>query len=141
MRIQLLVYCRHVAGLALLFVLLVLPAGSAAAEDYPDRPVKIIVPFAAGGTADAVPRLVGDWLSRKWGQSVVIENRTGAGGNIGAEAAYHSPPDGYTLLSSPPPPLVINQNLYPKLGFDPAKFEPVIVMAHVPNAQIGRAHV
>ena len=127
---------RRVAALALLFVLLVLPASSAGAEDYPDRPVKIIVPFAAGGTADAVPRLVGDWLSRKWGQPVVIENRTGAGGNIGAEAAYHSAPDGYTLLSSPPPPLVINQNLYPKLGFDPAKFEPVIVMAHVPNALI-----
>jgi tripartite-type tricarboxylate transporter receptor subunit TctC len=66
----------------------------------------------------------------------VIENRTGAGGNIGAETAYHSPPDGYTLLSSPPPPLVINQNLYPKLGFDPAKFEPIVVMAHVPNALI-----
>jgi tripartite-type tricarboxylate transporter receptor subunit TctC len=66
----------------------------------------------------------------------LFAGRTGAGGNIGAEAAYHSAPDGYTLLSSPPPPLVINQNLYPKLGFDPAKFEPVIVMAHVPNALI-----
>ena len=99
-------------------------------------PVKIIVPFAAGGTADAIPRLVGDWLSRKWGQPVVIENRTGAAGNIGADFAYHSAPDGYTLLSSPPPPLVINQNLYPNLGFDPAKFEPIIVMAHVPNALI-----
>jgi tripartite-type tricarboxylate transporter receptor subunit TctC len=133
--IQLLVFAgRRFAALALVFVL---PAvGSANAGDYPDRPVKIIVPFAAGGTADAVPRLVGDWLSRKWGQPVVIENRTGAGGNIGADAAYHSAPDGYTLLSSPPPPLVINQNLYPKLGFDPAKFESVIVMAHVPNALI-----
>src|SRR5258708_5846312 len=110
---------RRFAALALV---LVLPAvGLARAGDYPDRPVKIIVRFAAGGTADAVPRLVGDWLSRKWGQPVVIENRTGAGGNIGADAAYHSAPDGYTLLSSPPPPLVINQNLYPKLGFDPAK--------------------
>jgi tripartite-type tricarboxylate transporter receptor subunit TctC len=109
-------------------------AGSARAQDYPDHAVKIIVPFAAGGTADAVPRLVGDWLSRKWGQPVIIENRTGAGGNIGAEVAYRSVPDGYTLLSSPPPPLVINQNLYPNIGFDPAKFEPVIVMAHVPNA-------
>src|SRR5450631_2254844 len=86
--------------------------------------------------ADAIPRLVGDWLSRKWGQPVVIENRTGAAGNIGADFVYHSDPDGYTLLSSPPPPLVINQNLYPKLGFDPAKFEPVIVMAQVPNALI-----
>src|SRR6476661_5500313 len=110
--------------------------GAASAEDYPDRAVKIIVPFPAGGTADAVPRIVGDWLSRKWGQPVVVENRTGAAGNIGAEAAYRSPPDGYTLLSAPPPPLVINQNLYPKLGFDPTKFEPIIVMAQVPNALI-----
>jgi tripartite-type tricarboxylate transporter receptor subunit TctC len=57
-------------------------------------------------------------------------------GNIGSELAYRSAPDGYTLLSSPPPPLVINQNLYPKLGFDPTKFEPIIVMAQVPNALI-----
>jgi len=108
----------------------------ARADGYPDRAVKIIVPFPAGGTADAVPRLVGEWLSRKWGQPVVIENRTGAAGNIGAEQAYRSAPDGYTLLSAPPPPLVINQSLYPKLGFDPAKFEPIIVMAQVPNALI-----
>ena len=127
---------RYAAALALLFALSVLSATSARAQDYPDRPVKIIVPFAAGGTADAVPRLVGDWLSRKWGEPVIIENRTGAGGNNGADFAYHSAPDGYTLLSSPPPPLVINQNLYPNLGFDPAKFEPIIVMAHVPNALI-----
>ena len=106
----------------------------ASAQGYPDRPVKIIVPFPAGGTADAVPRLVADWLSRKWGQPVVIENRAGAAGNIGAEAVYRSDPDGYTLLSAPPPPLVINQNLYPKLGFDPTKFEPIVVMAQVPNA-------
>jgi tripartite-type tricarboxylate transporter receptor subunit TctC len=111
-------------------------ASPARADGYPDRTVKIIVPFPAGGTADAVPRLVADWLSRKWGQPVVIENRTGAAGNIGAEAAYRSAPDGYTLLSAPPPPLVINQSLYPKLAFDPAKFEPIIVMAQVPNALI-----
>jgi tripartite-type tricarboxylate transporter receptor subunit TctC len=111
--------------------------GSAASGDgYPDRIVKIIVPFPAGGTADAVPRLVGDWLSRKWGQPVVIENRTGAAGNIGAEAVWRAAPDGYTLLSAPPPPLVINQSLYPKLAFDPTKFEPIIVMAQVPNALI-----
>src|SRR3954470_18718979 len=108
----------------------------ARADSYPDRTVKIIVPFPAGGTADAVPRLVADWLSRKWGQPVVIENRTGAAGNIGAEAVYRAAPDGYTLLSAPPPPLVINQSLYPKLGFDPGKFEPIIVMAQVPNALI-----
>jgi tripartite-type tricarboxylate transporter receptor subunit TctC len=129
-------YIRRLTALVLLFSLAVAGVESARADEYPDRPVKIIVPFAAGGTADAVPRLVGDWLSRKWGQPVVIENRTGAGGNIGADAAYHSAPDGYTLLCSPPPPLVVNQNLYPNLGFDPAKFEPVIVLAQVPNALI-----
>ena len=98
--------------------------------------VKIIVPFPAGGTADAVPRIVGDFLSRKWGQSVVIENHTGAAGNIGAELAYRAAPDGYTLMSTPPPPLVMNQSLYPKLGFDPAKFEPISVMAQVPSGLI-----
>lgn len=126
----------HAAALALLFALAAPLPNSAQAQNYPDRTVKIIVPFPAGGTADAVPRIVADWLSRKWGQSVVIENRTGAAGNIGAEAAFNSAPDGYTLLSAPPPPLVINQNLYPKLPFDPAKFEPVIVLAQVPNALI-----
>src|SRR5689334_2485547 len=105
---------------------------SAAAQSYPSRTVRIIVPFPAGGTADAMPRVVADWLSRKWGQSVIIENKTGAAGNIGAEAAYRAEPDGYTLLSSPPPPLVVNQNLYPKLGFDPTQFEPIAVMGIVP---------
>jgi len=125
---------RYAAALALLFASSVLSAAAAQAADYPDRTVKIVVPYAAGGTADAIPRLVGEWLSRKWGQPVVIENRTGAAGNIGAEFVYHARPDGYTLLATPPPPLVINQNLYPNLGFVPARFEPVIVMAHVPNA-------
>jgi tripartite-type tricarboxylate transporter receptor subunit TctC len=104
------------------------------AQTYPSRSVKIIVPFPAGGTADAIPRVIGDWLSRKWGHPVTIENRSGAGGNVGAELAYKSEPDGYTLLSAPPPPLVINQNLYPNIGFDPMQFEPVIVTAQVPNA-------
>jgi tripartite-type tricarboxylate transporter receptor subunit TctC len=127
---------QSITLLAALFVLAVFLQRSAEGADYPDRPVKIVVPVPAGGTADAIPRLVADWLSRKWGQAVIIENRTGAAGNIGAEVAYRSAPDGYTLLSSAPRPLVINQNLYPKLGFDPTKFEPVIVMAHVPNALI-----
>jgi len=109
---------------------------SAAAQTYPTRAVRIIVPFPAGGTADVMPRVVADWLSRKWGQPVVIENKTGAAGNIGAEAAYRAEPDGYTLLSAPPPPLVINQNLYPALGFDPTRFAPISVMGIVPNALI-----
>ena len=106
------------------------------AQDYPTHPVKIIVPFPAGGTADAMPRLIGDWLSRKWGHGVIIENRTGAAGNIGAEAAFKSEPDGYTLMSAPPPPLVINQNLYPKLGYDATQFEPIIIISRVPNALV-----
>ena len=122
------------AGLALAAMLAVLP--QAAAQDYPSRPVKIIVPFPAGGTADVMPRVIGEWLSRKWGQPVVVENRTGAAGNIGAEAVAKAEPDGYTLLSAPPPPLVINQNLYPKLGFDPTEFVPIVIMGRVPNALV-----
>jgi tripartite-type tricarboxylate transporter receptor subunit TctC len=81
-----------------------------------------------------MPRVVGEFLARKWGQAVIIENRAGAGGNTGADAAYHSDPDGYTLFASPPPPLVINQNLYAKLPFDPTQFIPLAVMGKVPNA-------
>jgi tripartite-type tricarboxylate transporter receptor subunit TctC len=130
-------FASRYAMVSALFLAALAPLQSGArAEEYPDRTVKIVVPFPAGGTADAVPRIVGDWLSRKWGQTVIIENRTGAAGNIGAESVYRSPPDGYTLLCAPPPPLVINQNLYPKLGFDPTKFEPIIVTVQVPNALI-----
>jgi tripartite-type tricarboxylate transporter receptor subunit TctC len=114
----------------------VLAAPSVGAQDYPARPVKIIVPFPAGGTADVMPRIFGDWLARKWGQPLVIENRTGAAGNIGAETAAKAEPDGYTLLSAPPPPLVINHNLYPKLGFDPTEFVPIVIMGRVPNALV-----
>jgi tripartite-type tricarboxylate transporter receptor subunit TctC len=113
-----------------------LAAPSVGAQDYPSRPVKIIVPFPAGGTADVMPRIFGDWLARKWGQPVVIENRTGAAGNIGADAVAKAEPDGYTLLSAPPPPLVINHNLYPKLGFDPTEFVPIVIMGRVPNALV-----
>jgi tripartite-type tricarboxylate transporter receptor subunit TctC len=109
---------------------------AARAEDYPARAVRIVVPFPAGGTADVMPRIIGDWLSRKWGQPVIVENRAGAGGNIGADVVAKSDPDGYTLLSSPPPPLVINQNLYPNLNFDPTQFVPIIVMTRVPNALV-----
>jgi tripartite-type tricarboxylate transporter receptor subunit TctC len=124
------------AVIALMIAASLATASKPRAQDYPGRPVKIVVPFPAGGTADAMPRLVGDWLSRKWGQAVLIENKAGAGGNIGAEAVANAEPDGYTLLSAPPPPLVINQNLYPKLGFDPARFVPITVMGIVPNALV-----
>jgi tripartite-type tricarboxylate transporter receptor subunit TctC len=77
-------------------------ASPARAEDYPARTVKIVVPFPAGGTADVMPRIIADWLSRKWGRAVIVDDRAGAGGNIGAEVVAKSDPDGYTLLASPP---------------------------------------
>jgi tripartite-type tricarboxylate transporter receptor subunit TctC len=120
------------AGLAVCAVL-ALPL-VAEAQTFPDRTVKIIVPFPAGGTADAMPRIVAEFLTRKWNQPVIIENRAGAGGNVGGEAAFRSDPDGYTIFASPPPPLVINQNLYSKLPFDPTQFIPLAVMGKVPNS-------
>jgi tripartite-type tricarboxylate transporter receptor subunit TctC len=125
---------RKLIALAGAFAFSIALTAGAAAQDYPNRTVKIVVPYPAGGTADAMPRIVADFLSKKWGQAVVIENRSGAGGNVGAEVAYNSDPDGYTLFSSAPPPLVINQNLYPKLNFDPSKFIPLAVMGKVPNS-------
>lgn len=127
---------RSALALTTLMALGALAAPAARAEDYPARTVKIIVPFPAGGTADALPRIIADWLSRKWGRSVIIEERSGAAGNIGAEVVAKSDPDGYTLLASPAPPLVINQNLYPHLDFDPLKFVPVVVIGRVPNALV-----
>jgi tripartite-type tricarboxylate transporter receptor subunit TctC len=134
MRRRVMVRCLTAAGIVLAAMFAAL--SGVRAQDYPSRPVKIIVPFPAGGTADVMPRVFGEWLSKKWGQPVVIENRTGAAGNIGAEAVAKAEPDGYTLLSAPPPPLVINHNLYPKLNFDPTEFVPIVIMGRVPNALV-----
>ena len=124
------------AGIAYACVL----TGSAHAQDtaqaYPARAIRIIVPFPAGGTADLLPRIIAEKLSANWGQPVIVDNRAGAAGNIGAEMVFNAEPDGYTLLSAPPPPLVINQSLYPKLAFDPLRFVPVSVMAAVPNVML-----
>jgi tripartite-type tricarboxylate transporter receptor subunit TctC len=125
---------KYAAILALM--LAVLAAPPARAQDFPNRTIKIVVPFPPGGTADVMPRIIADWLSRKWGQPVVIENHTGAGGNICAEVVAKSDPDGYTLLASPPPPLVINQSLYQHLDFDPLQFVPIAIMGRVPNALV-----
>ena len=108
-------------------------AVSAQAQEYPTRPIRIIVPYPAGGSADLLPRIFAEKLNAKWGQPVLVENRPGAGGNVGAEVAYKAEPDGYTLFATAPGPLVVNQNLYRKLAFDPAQFVPVSVMAVIPN--------
>ena len=117
-------------------ILTISAVSSAAAEDvatYPSATIRIIVPYPAGGTADALPRIIGDRLQARWNQSVIIVNRPGAGGNIGAETVAVAEPNGYTLLASPPGPLVINEALYKELTFRPSGFEPAIVMGSVPN--------
>ena len=99
----------------------------------------LIVPFPAGGSADLLPRYVGEKLSQQWGQPVIVDNRPGAAGNIGATAAYQADPDGYTLLSAPPPPLVIDRLLYPKLGYDSTQFVPMTVIAAIPERAAGES--
>jgi tripartite-type tricarboxylate transporter receptor subunit TctC len=106
--------------------------GAVAQGQYPNRPIKIIVPLPPGATADTLPRIVAEKLTIKWGQPVIIENRPGAASNLGAEAAAKADPDGYTLLATPPGPLVVNQSLYAKLPFDPDAFVPVTVIAALP---------
>jgi tripartite-type tricarboxylate transporter receptor subunit TctC len=111
----------------------VLFSGAALAQDYPSRPVKIIVPFPAGGSNDIIARIIAQKLTERNGQTFLVENRGGAGGNIGAETVASAEPDGYTLLLTAPPPLTINGSLYKKLPFDPAKaFAPVALIASVP---------
>ena len=139
---------HHVRRLALLAAAGSLVAGSlmalmpalaqGPAADFPNRPVRIIVSNPAGGGIDTVTRVVGDRLAVKLGQPVVIENRGGAGGNIGAEAVYTAAPDGYTLLASVPAALTTNIFMYKKLPFDPAKFEPVAVLGTYPNTLLVR---
>src|ERR1700751_3209433 len=118
-------------ALAAIAALAVLNAADSRADDaanYPSQNIKIIVPFPAGGTADTLPRLVADKLRQKWSQTIIIENRSGAGGNIGAEAVASSRADGYTLLASPPGPIAINQTLYKKLSFHPEDLMPVTLI-------------
>ncbi|MEJ7928956.1 tripartite tricarboxylate transporter substrate binding protein [Ramlibacter sp. AN1015] len=117
------------AALAFTAVAAVAPAGAQA----PDKPLRMVVPYPAGGTADVLPRLLAEKMREAYPAGVLVENRTGAGGNIGAEYVARADADGTTLLASPPGPIAINQHLYKKLSFDPAKWEPVTVMATVPN--------
>ena len=109
----------------------------AAFAAYPDRPIRLIVPFAAGGNADIVGRLVGERISSALGQPVVVENRGGAGGGIGAEAVARAAPDGYTLLVGSNGPLTVNPFVQAKLGYDPLKdFVAVALTSYVPHVII-----
>ena len=120
-------------GLALAAAAAALPLG-AAAQAYPTKPITIVVPFAAGGTTDILARVIGQALGKELGQSVIVDNRAGAGGNIGAALAAKAPADGYTLLMGTVGTHAINQSLYKKLPFDPVKdFAPLTRVAMVPN--------
>lgn len=108
------------------------PLGSLAAE-YPERPIRLLVPYPPGGTADVMARLVAAVGAKGLGESIVVENKGGAGGNIAAEAVAHAAPDGYTLIMGNAPILAINPSLYKKVPFDPVKdFAPITPIAEVP---------
>ncbi|QTX21016.1 Bug family tripartite tricarboxylate transporter substrate binding protein [Comamonas aquatica] len=109
--------------------------GSALAADaYPDKPLTMVVPFSAGGTTDILARIVGQALGQELGQTIIIENKPGAGGNIGAQQASRAKADGYTLFMGTVGTHAINQALYKKLPYDPAKdFAPLSRVANVPN--------
>jgi tripartite-type tricarboxylate transporter receptor subunit TctC len=112
-------------------------SGAAYAQTYPNKPIKLVVPFPAGGTTDILARAVGAELTKAWGQQVIIDNRPGAGGNVGSEIVAKSAPDGYTLLMGTVGTHGINQALYPKLPYDPIKdFAPVTLVAAVPNVLV-----
>ncbi len=118
-------------GAGLAFAVL-MPAGAGHAQDYPSRAVRVIVPYPAGGATDIVARVMQEWLMRKWNQPIVIDNRSGAAGNIGTEAAFKSEPDGYTVLVNAPSPMTVNQSLYAKLNFEPSEFVPVSILTVIP---------
>jgi tripartite-type tricarboxylate transporter receptor subunit TctC len=116
--------------------------GAQAQGAWPNKPIRIVVPFAPGGTTDILARAVAPELSRVFGQQFVVENKAGAGGNLGAEAVAKSAPDGYTLLMGTVGTHGINRALYPKLPYDPIKdFAPVTLVASVPNVMVVNAEL
>lgn len=119
---------------ALASLILCAPAASVLAENYPDKPIKILVPAPPGGTVDVLARLVGQKLTESWGQQVVVDNRAGASGIIAAEMAAKAPADGYTLLLATSTTLATNTILHSKLPYNPAKdFAPISVLVTGPN--------
>jgi tripartite-type tricarboxylate transporter receptor subunit TctC len=117
----------------IVLALIALCALPAWAQEWPAKTVRIIVPFPPGGSADLMPRAVAEKLAERWGHPVIVDNRPGAAGNIGADVVYRAEPDGYTLLSAPPPPLVINRHLYRNLSYDSSQFVPITVIGAIPN--------
>jgi len=109
----------------------------ACAQTYPSKPIRYVVPFPAGGPLDIVARALGQELNKSWGQPVIVDNRPGAGGNIGADFVAKSPPDGYTIVMGAVSTHAINVTLYSKLPYDPIKdFAPITLITSVPNVLV-----
>jgi len=124
----------RIAGIAVVIAAALLTAIPVQAQQYPNKPIRIIVPYAAGGTSDILARQIGPKLTDAWSQPVIVENRPGANGNVGAEFVARSAPDGYTLLLTDLGGLVISASVYPKLPFNPAKdFSPVVMVSYSPH--------
>src|SRR5713226_2079940 len=118
------------------FFILIFSTVALAQESYPSRPLRFILPFPPGGGTDILGRLIAERMTARLGQPVVTENRGGAGGNVGAEAAARSAPDGYTIVLVAPS-LAISTSLYSKLSYDPVKdFAPISLVATVPNVMV-----
>ena len=125
-------YCSAFAALVGVCI-----AAQAPAQDYPTRPLRLIIPFATGGSNDILGRLIAMHLTESLGQQVVVDNRGGAGGSIGVELAAKSPPDGYTIVIGHIGTFAVNPTLYRKLAYDPIKdFQPISLLAKVPNIMV-----
>jgi tripartite-type tricarboxylate transporter receptor subunit TctC len=119
------------------FALLLLVPSLASAQAWPDRPIRIVVPFSAGGTADVLARILGQKMTDAWGQQVVIDNRAGSGGVIGTEIGAAAPRDGYTLMMGITANIAINPALYPRLAVDPVRdFAPITLIAKAPYVMV-----
>ena len=130
---------NYLAPLAFASALLaVAPLQAQQSGSFPSKPVRVIVSVPAGGGVDTVTRIVAEQLGKRWNQTVVVENRAGAAGNIGGDAVFNSTPDGYTLLASQPAPVTINKVLYTKMPYDPEQFETVAIMSELPNVLLVR---
>jgi len=139
---------RRISCIAIFGVLTVMAAAAAAvtqgmaqgdAANYPDRPIRVIVPVPAGGGVDTITRIVTGKMRDTLGQPLIVENKAGVGGSVGAEAVFHSAPDGYTILASQPSPITTNSFLYKSLNYDPAQLTPIVIMSHIPNVLLVRA--
>ena len=119
-------HCLRALLACALAAAVVAPSSTVRAQDYPTRPIRLVVPFPPGGSLDVVARAIGQRLTAAWGQPVVIDNRPGAGGNIGADLVAKSTPDGYTILEGALSTHAVNVSMYRKLPYDPVKdFAPI----------------